>query len=94
MEKKTPENSDAKAIDVQRLVRWFYGKFSNHQWARRRIGGKWERWWVDCCSTWVWLETAKWSKPGQLPGGAWPSMNVMGYDGTELPKREDYSTNH
>jgi hypothetical protein len=27
-----------------RLVRWFFRQFTDYRWARRKLGGKWQKW--------------------------------------------------
>lgn len=35
------------------LIAVFFGEFP---WARRWLGGHWERWWVEPCSSYIWLQ--------------------------------------
>jgi hypothetical protein len=79
-----------------RLVRWFCGFFTQHQWARRTIGGKWQLWWVDPCTAFVWLKCDEfWDGNEQTrPGACWPNSSIFtSTEWRELPKCEDYSAN-
>ena len=48
-----------------------------YQWARRRHGGKWERWGSE------WVPVQDWSSPADRPDE---------YGAGELPQREEWSS--
>lgn len=71
---------------LHRLVRRLVYPFTQHRWARRLYGGKWELWWADPCTANVWLEVADWTPLGKRPGGC------AIWETNPAPKaREDYS---
>lgn len=39
----------------------------DYQWARQRVGGRWEKWWCDPCTSYVWLQFD--CTNGSRPGG-------------------------
>lgn len=43
--------------------------FSERHWFRRLHGGKWEQWWADPVTAYVWLSREEWTPPGNRPGG-------------------------
>jgi hypothetical protein len=40
----TKSNSAAGSSCQPRIVRWFLRQFDDYQWARRKLGGQWQRW--------------------------------------------------
>lgn len=86
----------AGEVAQPRLVRWFCGFFTQYQWARRMIGGKWQLWWVDPCADFVWMKCEEFWDGNEKtrPGACWPNGNIFtSPQWRELPKREDYSAN-
>lgn len=85
-----------RAVPCIRFVRWVCGFFTQHQWARRTIGGKWECWWVDPCAAFVWQKCEEFWDGNEKtrPGACWPNSNIYTFTTwNDLPLREDYSAN-
>ena len=79
---------------LERLVRWFLLRNTQKKWAREKLGGKWERWWVDCCNQYHWYQVHEFTTPDKRkPGGLWPDMGIYSYKQGDLPIVEDYSAN-
>ena len=43
--------------------------FSNYKWYRKLTKGYWERWWVDCTCSYIWMKFDKPHVDGQRPAG-------------------------
>lgn len=77
---------------LPRICRWFLLTLcSEYQWARRRLGGKWERWWANPCGCYIWMQVDEFYVSfGKRPGACWPEPTLS--DLRTLPEREDYTT--
>ncbi len=54
---------------LQHAIRNFLGLFDQYEWARKRLGGHWERWYVDhpvCSDIWHSVDTCT-KKSGKRP---------------------------
>jgi hypothetical protein len=79
-------NRDYHSSNCRDLAGWrafVNARFSEFRWARRLIGGRWERWWVDVVNSFIWHPVTEFSIPViRLK----PSPLCVGY-----PMREDWT---
>ena len=55
-----------------KIKRWFLYQFKDYRWARKCLGGIWEKWWVDPCSSWIWLHVhGQYKNTGIRPKACW-----------------------
>lgn len=66
----------------------FKAFLSEFRWYRKYHGGKWEKWYLDPCDGWVWIDVRDWFKDTNLrPQACWlgPDFEEEG-----APETEDY----
>lgn len=42
--------------------KWFLFQNKQHKWARQRLGGKWEKWYIDLPMPDIWFQVEDWSE--------------------------------
>lgn len=75
--------SEGWAEFLKNLYHGLLRTFSQHQWARKRLGGKWECWYAECCSSSVWLQRDEFTRiTGKRPGGCFGTCEEEDYTTT------------
>jgi hypothetical protein len=59
---------------------------SRWRWGRRLLGGRWELWWCDPATAWVWIKVEEWTHGGKRPAGC-----AIWEDHPRPLAREDYT---
>jgi hypothetical protein len=86
---KTTKNSTASSGYLDRLVRGFLVTWcSDWKWARKLVGGRWERWWVEPVQSLAWMH-----EPEYLPNEKRPPACDIGVRFPKPYAVEIYSAN-
>lgn len=77
------------------MKKWFYSLFDQSQWAREKIGGRWECWWVEPIMEMHWMQVEQFyegeSGSVKRPGACWPCPADVYLSTEAFPIKEDYT---